>query len=182
MTFAKALSWIQVARNQGVTGLLNGLRYYRMMATMARRYPRSRPSGPFQTPGRVLGVEEVPNGVVLRAERAAVELIALGDEVIRVRLSPAGSFAPLFSYAVIGGDPPRALRIHDEGDAILVQTARMVCRASKADCLTFSTQTARARRRGGPGLAGDEVRWRPPAARRIVSRPGRAGQRLRPAR
>ncbi|MCZ7540477.1 MAG: glycoside hydrolase family 31 protein [Anaerolineae bacterium] len=163
MTLAQALSWFQVARDRGLAGLLNGIRYHRMMAAMARRYPRPRPSGPFQTPGRVLAVEEVPNGVALRAERAAVELIALGDEVLRVRLSPAGSFAPLFSYAVIGGgDPPRTLRILDEGDAVLVQTARMTCRASKADCrLTLSTADGRVLSEDAEGLAwrGDEVRW-----------------------
>lgn len=159
----RAFSWIGLMRDMGLDLVWNTVRYQSMVGRVQRRYRRARPAGPFQTPGRILAIEEVPNGVVLRAERAAVELIALGDEIVRVRLSPSGDFAPLFSYAVIGGgDPPRTLHVSEQTQTVLLETGRFLCQVEKETCrLTLLTPHGHLLSEDAEGLAwrGDEVRW-----------------------
>lgn len=160
---SRARSWISVGRDMGLAPLWDALRYRGMKWYVQRRYRRPRPSGPFQTPGRVLSSEPCPNGLILRAERASVELIALGEEVVRVRLSPSGDFAPIFSYAVIGGgEPPRTLRISEQIQTILLETERMLCQVHRDTChLTLLTPHGHLLSEDAEGLAwrGPEVRW-----------------------
>ncbi len=161
--FTKALSWIHMAKSMGLSPLGNAIRYHAALESAQRRYRRPRPTGPFQTPGPIRQVDPCPNGVILRADRAAIELTALGDEIVRVRLSPSGEFAPLFSYAVVGGgDPPRMLHISEQGQTVLLETERLLCQVERETCrLTLLTPHGHLLTEDAEGLAwrGAEVRW-----------------------
>src|SRR5262245_51992556 len=82
--------------------------------------------------GALTHVGTVPGGVEVEAGRARVRVLAISDSVIRVRLSPDGSFPPDFSWAV--GDsarPATKVTVRDAPTAVELTTARLKVRIEK---------------------------------------------------
>ena len=74
--------------------------------------------------GAVEAVVRRPDGVELAAGEARLRIGACADGVLRVRLAPDGRFATGPSWAVVAPDAPRpAVRVRDEGDRVVVETA-----------------------------------------------------------
>ncbi len=127
-----------------------------------RRFARTPSAGTFQALGQVNAVAQHPHGIVLSAERAYVEIVAVAPDIMRVRLGHAPDFAPPFSYAVEMLPEPVAVRVQDNAPAIVFQTEHLVCRIARDSCrLAFETPDGRTLSEDAGGIAwrGETVRW-----------------------
>lgn len=72
-------------------------------------------------------------GITLRSGPAVVQVTALSDDVVRVRLSPSGTFDSDRSVAIVGTPGPSPTVAITENDAaILLKTARLTVRVQKS--------------------------------------------------
>ncbi|MBN1963707.1 MAG: glycoside hydrolase family 31 protein, partial [Anaerolineae bacterium] len=128
-----------------------------------RRFKQKKSRGAFQTLGRVTSLEKQPRGALLQGERGSVEIVFLSPEIARVRMRPDADFHPPFSYAVDRVDWPQpAIQVHDQAEAVIIQTDHLVCRAQKQNFhLVFQTSDGRviSEDTGGLSWRGDDVRW-----------------------
>ncbi len=82
----------------------------------------------FRTPGRVLQVAALPNGVQLTTDSVTLRVVAWNDSVIRVRAVPGRKFPPEFSFAVREPThkPPAGVGIRQNGKSIELTTPKLV--------------------------------------------------------
>jgi alpha-glucosidase len=99
------------------------------------------PSG-WQHIGNVQGVEKLKDGVELTAGSAKLRITAFRDGVIRVRLSPQGSFPKDFSWAVIESPEPPAINIEDGKNELRMTVGRIVVIVNKAPLLVTFADSA----------------------------------------
>jgi len=88
----------------------------------------------WHSPGDLTSFEKIPNGVELVAHSTRVRVTALAPDVLRLRYSPEGSFAPDHSFAVLPDafpNPP-AVEIKDASDALSLSTAELQVRIQKS--------------------------------------------------
>ncbi len=126
---------------RGAAGLGGALAFATACAPAPRTPPPvSRPAAteaaPTTAPAAPAAFTVEPHRVTLRssASNAAVSLTAATDDVLRVRVSPDGSFAKDFSWAVVPGaaGPSGTLDVKDEGATLLAATANVRARIDKA--------------------------------------------------
>jgi alpha-glucosidase len=89
---------------------------------------------PWESIGAVTQVRKLPNGVELRAGRAAVRVLSISDSVIRVRVAPDGNFPADHSWAVLPEALPQppAVRIVDSAKSVVFSIAAGAVRIEKA--------------------------------------------------
>src|SRR5690348_12206561 len=91
----------------------------------------------WQPIGPVTQVRNLPNGAELIAGKAAVRVSAVRDGVIRVRVSPSGTFAADHSWAVLPdavAHPP-AVNLKDSGDTVEISIPAGQVRVQKSPLL-----------------------------------------------
>jgi alpha-glucosidase len=85
--------------------------------------------------GSVQRVEKLPDGIELTAGSAKVRITLFRDGVIRVRLSPQGSFPKDFSWTVIESTDPPAFKIEDGASELRMTAGRVVVLVKKTPLL-----------------------------------------------
>jgi len=75
--------------------------------------------------GPVTGIEQRPHSVIVTAGPAEVEIIAVSDSTIRVRVAPDGKLGPDHSWAIVdhANDPKSAFKVVDETKQATLSTA-----------------------------------------------------------
>ncbi len=96
----------------------------------------------------VTEVSAAPNGLLFRCGGAATRLLFLSDGVLRIELSPTGTFDDGFSYALDPDtvwDGPRTLDVNETGDTVSLRTDRMEVRVDRTTgCVGTFTLDGRA--------------------------------------
>ena len=79
-------------------------------------------SGTWQSLGNVTSVKELPHGVELSAGKARVRVETITPNIIRVRYSPQGSFAPDHSFAVVSNiaKPVPNVSVQQSADSVTI--------------------------------------------------------------
>lgn len=85
--------------------------------------------------GAVQKVERLPDGVELTAGKAKVRVTVFRDRVFRVRVTPTGTFAKDFSWAVIASPQPPPVMIDESRDEVRVSSGGTVARIHKSPLL-----------------------------------------------
>ncbi|PYX40829.1 MAG: alpha-glucosidase, partial [Acidobacteria bacterium] len=84
--------------------------------------------------GEVTAVEKLANGVELSAAKTRVRITVLAPNVVRLRYSAEGNFAPDQSFAVLPGAFPESpkIQIEDSTNAVVVGTGDLQVRIEKS--------------------------------------------------
>ena len=139
----------------------NAMQYRWKMARLNRQYARPPVTGSFRTPGQIDTIAARTGGVVLRAERAFVEIVASAPDILRVRLGHAPEFEPPFSYAVVTSPEAVNVRVQENTSEVMIHVGKLVCYVAKDSCrLRFETPEGDVLSEDAGGMA-----WRGPAVR-----------------
>lgn len=87
--------------------------------------------------GDVGSYDEKKQEVQIHCQNATIEIVILAADLMRIRLSLTGSFAPSFSYTVSKEGKewsPVAYTVLESENEIEIRTARMSCRIGKRPC------------------------------------------------
>ncbi|MCD6368327.1 MAG: DUF4968 domain-containing protein, partial [Thermoproteales archaeon] len=87
----------------------------------------------FTLVGNVKGFKQSKGSLIFDCNNSMLELKVLDANIVRVRLSPAGSSFPQKSYAVIW-DGEGEFSVSDEGEFVHVDTGEVVVRVFKNPC------------------------------------------------
>ncbi len=163
MLLFNLFSLIKTAREMGKDVATGALQYHLALRRLNRQF-RSRPvRGRFQTLGKVSGFDSLPHGLVIHAERGHLEIIFTAPDIVRVRMSRTGTFAPPFSYALAQVDwPPVTVQTGSDGTHVTLQSDQLVCRVRRDTChLTVETPSGETVSTDSEGFAfrEDQVRW-----------------------
>lgn len=128
------------------------------------------------TLGPVTDVRREQHTLTLSAGPAALRLTFLDDGIVRVRLAPTGSFAPLFSYGLAPETDwpgPSHFQAEDSDDQLAIRTAALEVRIERSPCrLAFYTLGGQLLQRDADGPAwGDPVSDNPRVACSKVIQP-----------
>jgi alpha-glucosidase len=94
--------------------------------------------------GNVQRVEKLADGIELTSGPAKVRITAFRDGVIRVRLTPQGSFPKDFSWAVIESPESPAVTVEDGKSEVRMTVGRITVIVNKAPLLvTFADSTGK---------------------------------------
>src|SRR6266705_1390358 len=85
--------------------------------------------------GKVQRVEKLKDGVELSAGSAKVRITTFRDGILRVRVTPNGTFPKDFSWAVIESPQPPALQIEENQKEIRITAGNVIDTAQKSTLL-----------------------------------------------
>jgi len=94
----------------------------------------------WHTLGNISGVKVLPNGVELAAGTAKIRVVAISDNVVRVRYAQEGQFPPDQSFAVLPGafSNATAVKVEQSREAVTLSTSSLQVRILRTPIgLTF---------------------------------------------
>ncbi len=98
----------------------------------------------WQQPGAVTAVQQVQNGVEIKAGAATVRITVLSPSVVRVRYAPGGKFSSDHSWAVVespGFTAPRT-KLQETAEAVELNTGELRVRIEKTGARIIFMNTA----------------------------------------
>jgi len=82
--------------------------------------------------GKMAGLEQKPDGVVISFSNGIVKLSELTPEIVRVRATRKKEFAPDFSFALVSGGPrPGPIKTEDAKSWLILKTDKLQIRIGK---------------------------------------------------